>query len=292
MGASFSRAAEIAAAQNGRITTRQLHACGFSRRSIERGVEAGRLHRVHVGVYALGHLAPSRLADWHGDVLACGGDALLSIRCAATLLGIRDGVGPRTDVTIPPGSHRRRPGIEVHRSLVLPFERGTFANVPITSPARTLVDLAHHLDDRDQVEWALREMQFRRLYDFSLLELSNRRRPHRVVAALLQGVAPTGSRLEVAFLNRVVRRHGLAEPVCQAKPLGFRVDFFWEEAMLVVEVDGKNHDQPLMRLADEHRDAALRAAGIEVLRFRWADVHMHHARTAATVRSAWRLRHL
>src|SRR3712207_7207333 len=55
-----SEAAAIAAAQHGRVAVEQLYACRFTKSSIERGVEAGRLHRVHVGVFALGHLAPSR----------------------------------------------------------------------------------------------------------------------------------------------------------------------------------------------------------------------------------------
>ena len=93
-----------------------------------------------------------------------------------------------------------------------------------------MVDLAHHLRDRDAIEWAMREMQFRRLYDRELLELSNRRRPSRFISELLDLMAPTGSPLEVAFLNRVVRRHGLPEPECQAKREGFRVDFCWEDA--------------------------------------------------------------
>lgn len=62
--------------------------------------------------------------------------------------------------------------------------------------------------------------------------------------------------------------------------------------MLVVEVDGKNHDLPMMRLADAHRDAALEEAGIEVQRYRWADIHVHHERTARAIDQAWRLRHL
>lgn len=281
MDAQHAEAARIAATQHGRITTEQLHSCGIGRSSIEKGVRAGRLHRVHRGIYALGHLAPSRMADAHGGVLAAGDDALLSRRWAATLLRIRDGIGPRIEVTVPPANHRERPGLDIQRSLVLPFERGTFEGIPITSPARTMVDLAHHLDDRDAIEWAMRELQFRRLYDRGLLELSNRRRPNRFISELLAGaLAPTGSPLEVAFLNRVVRRHGLPEPLCQALLLGMHVDFFWERERLVVEVDGRNHDQPMMRLADAHRTAALKEAGLRVERVRWADIHVHDLQTA------------
>jgi hypothetical protein len=191
MGASFARAAEIAAVQHGRITTQQLRDCEISARSIERAVETGRLHRVHKGVYALGHLAPSREADWHAAVLAGGDGAVLSYRCAATALGIRDGVGPRIDVTIPSGSHRHRPGIFFHRADLAPFEIMTWQGVPITSPARTMVDLACHLrPDEEQIEWALRQLQYRRLFDPKLLELSLHRRPNRVPRGSYRASSP------------------------------------------------------------------------------------------------------
>ena len=292
MGADFATAATIAARQNGRVTTAQLRACGISPRSIERAVAAGRLHRVHHGVYALGHLAPSRLGDWHAAVLAGGPEAALSVRCAATLMGLRDGVGPRIDVTIPPGSHRRRPGIEFHRAELLSVERGTWSDIPVTSPARTMVDLAHHLKERDDIEWAVREMQFRRLFDRTALEISNHRRPNAVLTRILDDLAPTKSRLEVAFLSRVVRRHGLPMPQCQAKVLGFRVDFFYPEARLIVETDGREHDQPSMRAADAARDNILHLNDLLVLRYRWSDVHQQHERTARQILSAWRKRHL
>lgn len=287
MGASFAAAAECAARQNGRIATKQLHACGFGKGSIEKAVLAGRLHRVHVGVYAVGHLAPSRLGEWHAAVLACGPGAVLSHRSAATLWRIRDAVGPRVDVTIPTDSGRRRPGIRIHRGPLAAEEVSTCSDVPVTSPARTMVDLAHELDDEeDDVQQALREMQYRRLFDRAALELANGRRPNAVIGRLLRELAPTGSPLEVAFLNRVVRRHGLPMPLCQAPVEGFHVDFLWPAARLVVEIDGTNHDAPAMRAADAVRDNRLLLAGFLVLRYRHADIHRHHARTAAQIRSA------
>ncbi len=282
----FIRAAEIAATQNGRITTAQLRSCGFGNSSIEHAVRSGRLFRVHRGVFALGHLAPSRLGDWQAAVLACGEDAALSVRCAATAFRIRDGVGPRIDVTVPSSSHRRRPGIVIHRCDLLPFEVGTWNNIPITSPARTMVDLSHHLEDPEAIEWAMRQLQFHRLFDHKLLELSNQRRPNRAITRLLTSIEPTLSPLEIAFLHRVVRRHHLPAPEVNERVKGFLADFFWPEARLIVETDGKQHDQPLQRAADAHRDAIHAAAGILVLRYRWADVHRHDARTAAEIRAA------
>lgn len=286
MKVSFISAAEIARSQNGRITTAQLRECGFSRGSVEAAVRAGRLHRVHTGVFALGHRAPSRVADWHAAVLACGPGAVLSHRCAATAFGIRDGVGPRIDVTVDPASHRRRPGIAVHRAALLEVERGVWSDVPISSPARTMVDLAHELRDAEEIEWALRQLQYRRLFDRTALELSNRRRPNRVLGRFLDDLAATDSRLEVAFMQRVVRGHDLPRPLCQQKIEGFRVDFLWAAERVIVETDGRAHDAPSMRAADAVRDNLLGVAGYLVLRYRWADVHRFHARTAAQIVAA------
>jgi very-short-patch-repair endonuclease len=279
----FIKAAEIAAGQNGRITTEQLLACGFGNTAIEYAVAAGRLHREHKGVFALGHRAPSRTGTWHSAVLACGPEARLSWRCAATALRIRDGVGPRVDVTVPLGTHRRRPGIHVHRADLEPWETGTWSNIPITSPNRTMVDLAHVLEDPDEIGWALRQLQFHHLYDRRLLELSLRRRPNRTLHRLLDDLPTVQSPLELQFLTRVVRRHRLPEPECQPKLHGLHVDFFWPEARLVVEVDGRNHDLPLMRLADAHRDRTLQQHELVVRRYRHTDIHRHHRRTAAEI---------
>ncbi len=290
MGAKFSEAAAIAARQHGRITTQQLlDACSFTNSSIEGAVRAGRLHRVHWGVYAVGHLAPSREADWHAAVLACGEDARLSVRCAATAWQIRDGVGPRIDVTIPANKRRTRPGIQVHRADLLPFEVDIWRGIPITSPARTLVDLANELRDRpEEIEWAMREMQFRRLFDPKLVELSDRRRPNRTIRRLLRVTEPTRSPLEIAFLHRVVARHDLPEPHVNIRVEGFLVDFFWPEARLIVETDGRQHDEPLQRAADAYRNAVLTAAGYTVIRLRWPDI-TDDARTASRLRRKIRL---
>ncbi len=291
MDAKFAKAAAIAATQHGRITTGQLHACGIGRSGIEKGVRAGRLHRVHVGVYALGHRAPSRLGDWMAAVLACGPPAWLSIGHAAAALGFHDRPGRLIDVTIPGRNTRRRPGINIHHGQLAPFEVGTWHSIPITSPSRTMVDLAHQLRTEERITWALRQLEFRGLYDQKLLELSNSRRPNRVLRRLLLGIEPTLSPLEIAFLHRVVRRHHLPAPDVNVRPLGFLVDFLWPEAMLIVETDGGQHGNPLQRQADAARDAFHADAGYLTLRYRWSDVHAH-TRTAIEIERQLRLRHL
>jgi len=282
--------ARLARGQHGLVTTAGLRSCGIGKGSIEKGVRAGRLHRVHVGVYAVGHDGLTREADWLAAVLACGAGAVLSHRCAATALRMREAVGPRVDVTTPGGSGRGRPGIELHRARLEPIEMRVHHRIPITSPARTMVDLAHALDDPDDVHWTVRQMQYRKLFDRLELELANRRRPSRVLSEILRDLAPTGSPLEVSFLRKVIRRYGLPMPLCQAGIEGFHVDFLWPSARLVVEVDGNNHDQPAMCQADAARDNILHLAGYLVPRFRAPDVHRLHARTATQVRAALRMR--
>jgi very-short-patch-repair endonuclease len=147
-----------------------------------------------------------------------------------------------------------------------------------------MVDLAHELRDEERVEWAMRQLQFRRLYDRQLLELSNHRRPNRTITRLLNGFAPTLSPLEIAFLHRVVRRHHLPEPEVNEKVCGFLVDFFWPQARLIVETDGSQHDQPMQKAADAARDAIHAAAGYLVRRYRWPHVR-HGLRTATEIRA-------
>jgi very-short-patch-repair endonuclease len=148
-----------------------------------------------------------------------------------------------------------------------------------------MVDLAHELRDEDRITWALRQLEFTRLYDQKLLELSNQRRPSAVLTRLLRGVEPTLSPLEIAFLTRVVRRHNLPAPEVNARPFGLLVDFWWPDARLIVETDGKHHDLPLQRMADQARDALHEAAGVLTLRYRWVDAHVHDQRTADTIRA-------
>jgi predicted transcriptional regulator of viral defense system len=138
------------------------------------GAWAKRLHRIHRGVYAVGHQGLSKDGIWMAAVLACGPGAVLSHTSAARLWGMlrtardRDGdSGPATSslpvhVTVP-GSARSRAGIHVHRSHILsPGEATRRAGIPVTTPSRTLTDLRRFLP-QPQFAAALREAEFLRL---------------------------------------------------------------------------------------------------------------------------------
>ena len=93
--------ARLAARQHGVVSTRQLHELGYSRNTIARYVATGRLHRVHRGVYAVGHGALSKEGKCLAAVLSCGDDALLSHRSAAWLWGLASRWHLPIDVTRP-----------------------------------------------------------------------------------------------------------------------------------------------------------------------------------------------
>ena len=137
----------------------------------------GPAFQIDRGVYAVGHLGLGHEARWLAAVLACGEGAVLSHRSAATFWGIRLSELFRAEVTT--GDRRRHEQIATHRARLAAQDRTIHRGIPVTSPARTLADLAHLLD-RDELTRALREAMFRRLYDPKAMadaSPADRRRP-------------------------------------------------------------------------------------------------------------------
>jgi hypothetical protein len=139
--------AAMAGRQYGVVSRAQLTALGVTRGHIQRRVGSGRLLRLHPGVYAVGHRAPRREAPWLAAVLACGDGAVLSHRSAAVLWQIADRERPRPEVTV--RARRRTPGLVVHRGRLAGVDVVVHQSIPVTSPARTLADLAHDLGEDD-----------------------------------------------------------------------------------------------------------------------------------------------
>lgn len=139
-GTTDSRIAAIAGRQHGLVTTRQLFGLGLTRQAVARRAATGRMHRVRQGVYAVGHTAAT--ADGHllAAVLTFGDPARASHRAAASLWRVRARSSAAVDVTIP-GSARSRDDLRVFRRPVAADERAVIDGIPVTSLARTLVDL-------------------------------------------------------------------------------------------------------------------------------------------------------
>jgi very-short-patch-repair endonuclease len=264
------RVADLAAEQAGNVSVAQLRACGLSADAIKHRVRTGRLHRRHRGVYAVGHLAAPPFAREWAAVLACPA-AVLSHGTAAVLWGLleADEAAP-VHVTLPGGRHHRD-GIRVHRARLEPGDVRHRHGLPLTSPARTILDLAPQVTER-----LLADALARRLVRPGDLRKSAR----------LRGLLDPGPRLTRSEAERrllaIVERARLPRPRTNARVAGFELDAFWPHARLAVEVDGYAfHGSRTAFERDRRRDLALHAAGVRVLRVSWRQLGEPEALSAA-----------
>jgi very-short-patch-repair endonuclease len=261
--------ARIAANQHGVITQAQLLNCGLSASAISRRVGAGRLVRIHRGIYAVGHAGLSQHGIWMAAVLACGDRAVLSHESAAALWRMIASPPSAIDVSVPGRAGRlRRRGIRLHRPLVLlPSHCTRRRGIPVTRPARTLEDLRRVLPAKEFAA-ALRQAEYLRL------PLGDRLEPDH-----------TRSELEAAFL-RLCKRHRLPRPEVNVRIGPYNADFLWREQRLIVEVDGwEAHRSRSAFEADRARDANLTLWGYEVVRFTWRQLEDDPQGVAVTVRA-------
>lgn len=284
------RVADLAAAQHGVADHGQLVALGIGADAIHYRLEAGRLHQLHRGVYAVGHRLVTAHGRWMAAVLACGPGALLSHLSAAALWAIRPSTRAIVDVTAARSRHGHS-GIAVHRSRSLhPEDSALCEGIPVTSIARTLLDLAEVVSRQDLAR-AVEATERLRLFDLGaierLLARSGGRRGIKPLRAVLREyrAAPfTRSGLELEFLA-VCEAHGLPRPETNVLVEGFEVDAVWREQRLVVELDSRAfHDTAAAFERDRLRDAALLLAGYRVLRITWGRLHSEPAVVADTVR--------
>jgi predicted transcriptional regulator of viral defense system len=272
------RVAELAARQWGVVSLAHLRAAGLSDDAVQRRVGAGRLHRLHQGVYAVGHTVLKREGRWLAAVLACGEGAVLSHRSAAAHWGLLQSEATRTDVTTP-RTRAAKATIRLHRShSLIARDTTTHQGIPITSVARTLLDLAATVRP-DRLERALAQAEHLELYDHrAITELLARSNGHRGRKALTEATALepklTRSDWEIRML-RLVRTAALPEPVVN-EPLDApdhgecKPDFHWPAHNLIVETDGWwTHRTRAAFESDRAKDAALTAAGYRVVRFTW-----------------------
>jgi very-short-patch-repair endonuclease len=264
--AKTAHIARLAANQHGVVAVAQLERLGTSRQSLTRLVKAGRLHRIHRGVYAVGHRGLSEKGSWMAAVLACGPKAVLSHTSAAALWQLRPQRGV-THVTVS-GSGRCRQGIRVHRSGTLtPGAVTRKDGIPVTSPSRTLIDLRRLLP-QPQFAAALREAEYLGLAIDPILHPDH-----------------TRSELEARFLA-LLRRHRLPKPEVNVRVGPYIADFLWPANQLIVELDGfRAHSGRGAFERDRARDVELRSLGYDVIRLTWAQVNGGRRRTAARLRA-------
>jgi len=138
--------ARLAAARDGVVSVHQLRTCGLDDHAIARRVRDGGLHRLYRGVYAVGHPGLTLRGRFRAAVLACGDNAVLSHFAAAVVWGFWAWDDGLIDVTIASGT-RDIEGVRVHRSRTLERDVRVRHGIRVTSPARTLLDLAAVLPD-------------------------------------------------------------------------------------------------------------------------------------------------
>ena len=284
----------LARGQHSVVTREQLLGLGVHPQAIKHRAVTGRLHPVHAGVYAVGRRELSRLGELMAAVLACGDGARLSHGAAAELWGVCP--RRRVEVTVPPGRSPRRPGIVIHRAALAAKHTTRRHTIPVTTPARTLLDIAPYLQ-RDHLERAVNEADRLDLIDperlrQSLETLSGTRGAAKLRSLLdRQTFTLTDSALERRF-QPIARAAGLPAPLTQQRVNGCRVDFFWPDLGLVVETDGlRYHRTPAQQARAHVRDQTHLAAGLLPLRFTHAQVAYESPYVEATLRGmAARLR--
>jgi len=254
------RVSRAAAAQHGAITRKQLSEAGVGRGAIEVRVRRGRLHRLHRGVYAVGHRAPSEYQRFMAAVLASGSGAALSHQSAAYLWGFLKPEGGPVHVTSPNMSGKlQRAGIVLHRSPSL-RRKGEVTRrerIPVTTPRRTIVDLEQTIEPH-LVRRAKGQAEFMR---FELALPTDRSR----------------SDLERDFL-RFLTQHGFPRPEVNVKVGRYEVDFFWPQHKVVVETDFFDYHRGHQAFEDDHeRELHLRRAGYTVRRFTGAQLDNYPA---------------
>jgi very-short-patch-repair endonuclease len=285
-----AKAWALAERQHGVVARKQLIAIGLGGDAIRHRLEKGRLHRTRWrGVYAVGRPQLTRYGTWMAAVLACGDGAVLSHRTAAALWEIRAERSGEFFVSLPDERRPRRPGIRVYRRARLdPAEVTRHHRIPVTTPARTLIDLAT-CSGRQALETAVVEADKRELIDPEALRTAlDQRRGEPGVGILRelldrQTFTLTDSELERRFLP-LTRRAGLPAPLTQQWVSGFRVDFYWPDLALVVETDGlRYHRTAAQQAKDRRRDQAHTAAGLTQLRFSHAQVASDPDHVVATL---------
>jgi hypothetical protein len=270
---SHGELAELAKRQHGVVSIRQLTGpLGYSRRSVSRAVDARRLHRLYRGVYAVGHTRLTQQGRCLAAVLACGPQALLSHDSAAWLWGIST-KSPAPHSVTTPVPRKPRPPIRLHYARqLLPEDRALREGIPVTSVARTFLDVAA-TSRPNRLRRMLERSEELRLFDLGPVEsVLERNKGHHGAGPLRRALtlyrpAPfTRSGLERRFLA-LVKDAGLPQPTTGLNGAGYELDVYWPEHRFAVELDTyETHGSRAAFERDRIRDEELKLAGIEMIR--------------------------
>ncbi len=285
--------ARLAARQYGLITLRQLIELGFGRGAIAHRIRLGRLIPIHTGVYAVGHRRTEPNVIAAAAVLAGGAQATLSHFSAAFLWGVCRRWQAPPEIIVPV---RRRPaGVRVHVCTTLTRrDVRRHLGIRVTSPARTLLDIAPALPDT-RLTRAVNDARLNRHMRLAELAELLERLPRHPGTCRLRPLTqtesgPTRSEFEDRFVA-VVHQYGLPEPLLNTYVAGWLVDALFPEQRLIVELDGyEYHGDRGSFERDRERDAATLAAGCATVRVTWERLTRATAREVARLQAILRTR--
>lgn len=301
------RIAALARAQHGVAARHQLRSIGVTDRAISHRLAAGRLHRVHRGVFAVGHEALSWRGRCMAAVLAVGGDAVVDGRMAARLHGAarpswRAARRMRTITVLTTRNVRAsHAGIRIRRTRHLPDEdRACIDGIPVVAPARLLVSLAA-VETVTVLCKLIDELAYRSAFDAAATERCMARlharngcghaRLQDALARYAHGEHGSDSEFEERGLAWVTSL-GVPIPACNVYVTAggerMRIDVAWESIQVAVEFDGVGHARPSRRRQDLRRRTALRDDGWYLLimtreRFMDPDERARYGRRLARV---------
>lgn len=268
--------AAIAHGQHGAVARRQLLAAGVTAKQIDLRLARSSLIIVFPGVYRAGHAAPGMHAQYMCAVLACGEGALLAEHAAAHLYGLFRNTQPPEPAVICP-TERAIEGIRTRRARrAHPPDATVHEGIPVTTAARTLVDLAATLS-LDDLARGCHEAQVKYGLTPSAVEEVLARRPgsrgaRRLRRVIAGDVHVSLSRLERRFLA-TLRREGLPLPETNRPAGGRYVDCRWPELGLTVELDSyRFHNSRHSWQGGYARERDAYARGDDFRRYTYADV--------------------
>lgn len=274
----------MATSQDGVISIEQLGKAGVTKRAAAHRAVVDRLHRVHRGVYAVGHESIGPRGRLMAAVLACGPGSAISHLSAGALWGLRDPAPAMIDVIVPCETGRKIDGIRSRRCRYpMPDEITFYDGVPCTTPSRTLVDLAGILGSKS-LRRAVEQAAVLKLLDLFALDAAiaqaKGRRGIRLLKAILatwrseDGRLPRLRSLLEARMLPVLVEAGLPRPECNVKLRIdghlLEVDLLWGEQRLAIETDGEEtHGTRAAFQRDRWRDQLLTSAGYRVAQVTW-----------------------
>lgn len=277
--------ARLAARQHGIFTRSQALAAGATSATIARRVSSGRVAALYPGVYRVAGAPRS----WEQQLLvACfawGGRCAIARRSALAMWSMPGGRKDPIEIAIPRGRRRpAAPGIAREARDLRRSDVRFVGAIPVTSPARTLFDLAR-CGDIDTAEEALDDGLRRGLVTLPQLEATARRQHGRpgvkALLALIQertgfGVVP--QTLFESRLLRAIRRAGLPLPVPQyeiweAGRLIAIPDFAYPELKIAIEADGRRWHSGKRWSRDLARRNALTTRGWRIIHVTWDALH-------------------